>query len=71
MPHHRDIKRSEHVWFRLVRKGLFAGYKCCVCGALTRREPPDRPTPEDWMPERYEELTPDERAMSPFRGGVY
>lgn len=51
--------RTDHVWFKT--NGVF---KCCLCGAVTRR-PPHYPTPPDWSPLRYERLTDDERALCP------
>lgn len=40
-------------------------WKCCLCGALTRTAPPPYPTPNGWLPERYELLTGEERKLYP------
>lgn len=52
--------RSDHIWFRKDGK-----WKCALCGAITRSKP-SRPTPPNWMPERYDELTPEDRSHAPF-----
>jgi hypothetical protein len=59
------LKRTDHVWFR--RKGR---WKCALCGCFTRKAPPKFPTPEGWLPEGVEKLTPDERALCPPEEGV-
>jgi hypothetical protein len=55
------VKRSDHVWFS--RKD---GFLCVLCGALCSK-PPAFPTPAEWMPDRYEALTKEERALCPPR----
>lgn len=59
-PKSKELDRTEHVWSKAVR-GYF---KCVLCGAVTDH-PPQRPTPEDWYPDRYEKLTAKERALCP------
>ena len=57
------LDRKDHVWTTLT---LEAGpmYKCVLCGALTLRPPP-YPTPADWLPGRYRELTQADRESCP------
>ncbi len=52
--------RKDHVWV-----GVCKHFKCVLCGAITLRKPPPYPTPEDWLPDTYETLTLDERALCP------
>lgn len=56
----KSLNRSDHVW--MEQRG---GYKCCLCGAICVI-PPDYPTPHDWMPNKYEQLTRDERDKAPL-----
>ena len=65
-PRDKAVHRSDHVWF-LKSGGGGTTYKCCLCGGITLNPPP-HPTPKDWMPEDYEELTQPERDLCPFRG---
>lgn len=58
-PHRKRLDRKDHVWFRDGGR-----WKCCLCGAVTPF-PPHYPTPPDWAPSRYEELTADERGLCP------
>jgi hypothetical protein len=58
-----DAHRTDHVWFQSGTR-----WKCCICGAITLAEqPPDHPTPEDWLPHTYEKLTEFERCLCPLR----
>lgn len=61
------LHRADHVWFKLPDA---EGYKCCLCGGVAA-VPPPYPTPEKWVPERFElPLTARERALCPdiYRG---
>lgn len=44
--------RKDHVWCRVEGKWI-----CGLCGAMTRDMPPEYPTDNHWMPERYVKLT--------------
>lgn len=55
----------DHVWFET---GFEGNYKCCLCGAVAKLPPP-YPTPEDWVPERYERLLLSERALFAYVSG--
>jgi hypothetical protein len=61
-PRTRPLKRSDHVWLRILGSG--SKYRCCICGAETD-SPPDVPTPEDWVPDYYVPLTDAERDLCP------
>jgi hypothetical protein len=63
-PQEPPANRGDHVWHQVHLEGGRIQYKCCLCGAVTKVKPPS-PTPEEWMPDRYEELTPADRAMCP------
>jgi hypothetical protein len=39
-------------------------YKCVTCGAITK-SPPKRDEEEDWLPERFEPLTEEEKKLCP------
>lgn len=52
--------RKDHVWIKYDEC-----FKCCLCGAVSKRVPPNCPTPSDWMPDTYEPLTEQERALVP------
>ena len=56
----RKPNRADHVWFYLKFRGY---HKCVLCGAMTPDMPPPVPTPDAWMPYKYEKLTDEERAM--------
>jgi hypothetical protein len=58
----RRPDRKDHVWARWGK----GGWKCVLCGAVTRtKEPPPYPTPGDFVPDLFEELTDAERAQCP------
>ncbi len=57
--------RSDHVWF--LKDGIL--HKCCLCGAVTQK-PPLYPTPEEWLPDRYEVLTDKERELCMWKPGI-
>lgn len=59
------LERTDHCWVAKNR----ALFKCCLCGAITAK-PPQFPTPEDWMPARYDPLTNEERALVPHTLGA-
>lgn len=74
---HQTIKtknndRKDHVWKSvMVEEG--DAWKCVLCGAITiGKLPPSHPTPETWMPLRYEKLTNTEREsdMERIIGGM-
>jgi len=59
------LKRYDHVWFK--RNGR---WKCCLCGAVTRKMPPPHrllsdKTADTWLPQTFESLTDQERALCP------
>ncbi len=56
----RKVDRKDHVW----RADKTHGYKCVLCGALTKTPPP-HPTPMDWMPDHYELVTKDDELLCP------
>ena len=58
------VDYSEHLWQAQPER-----WKCLTCGAITKTIPPEVPTPVDWLPERYEKVTKDERALVPFVAG--
>ena len=60
----KRLNRSEHVWYHRAKSGT---WKCVLCGAVCSK-PPECPTPKDWMPDTYESLTKDERALYPYQG---
>lgn len=47
------------MWYYLKYRGY---YKCVLCGAITPSAPP-YPTDPEWLPQRYEALTDEERTM--------
>lgn len=53
--------RKEHVWHWKKTHGR---YKCVLCGAITKR--PIQVDLGELMPDRYEPLTNQERALCPF-----
>lgn len=54
--------RTRHIW----QEGRFREeHKCVLCGAVTQQPPDDEDT--EYIPERYEKLTPEERALCPFK----
>lgn len=56
--------RREHIWKRQGRKR----WKCLLCGAVVcDRLPPDTPTPKDFHPDSYEELTDHERELVAYQ----
>jgi hypothetical protein len=58
----RDNNRGYHVWhYRKKEKN----WKCVLCGAVSAN-PGEELVKEDWMPERYEPLTDEERNLSPY-----
>jgi hypothetical protein len=54
------LDRTDHVWKRTK-----AGYKCLLCGGVTRDEPPEYPTDPGFAPDRYDPLTEKERSLVP------
>lgn len=60
-PRTKNASRKDHIW---EYRGL--DYKCLLCGGITTKSPPPAPTPSWFVPERYEPLTPDERALIPY-----
>jgi hypothetical protein len=62
----KKVDRSKHIWFQRKDKDSIV-YKCCLCGAVTRRPPPDARDEGDWMPDTFEKLTDGERSFSPMR----
>lgn len=56
--------RTDHVW-RGLGTVTIVGWKCVLCGGVTNKTPPFYPTPTDWVPEKTEKLTDEERAMCP------
>jgi hypothetical protein len=58
------LNRNDHVWAPHPTPAG-PGYKCLLCGGVTRARPPDFPTPWGWLPERYEPLTSAERGRCP------
>ena len=56
-----DPIASDHFWI-IPAKG--SDFKCARCGTVSN-DPPQLPTPPDWMPDRYEPLTAEERAQCP------
>jgi hypothetical protein len=55
------VRRTEHVWFRRNNR-----WKCCLCGAVTRKTPPPVPEPDGWRPDAVEPLTDQERSLCPM-----
>ncbi len=55
----RSPNRADHVW--LIKP---TGARCVLCGAVCDK-PPLFPTPVDWLPDRYELLTPEDRKLCP------
>jgi hypothetical protein len=51
--------RKDHVWTFRKRD-----YLCVLCGAVCN-VPPPYPTPDGWLPDHYEALTPAARSLSP------
>lgn len=62
MPTDLEIDRKDHVW--IERQGKRPRFKCVLCGAVTDK-PPDSPTPQNWNPQWYEKLTPQDRTACP------
>ncbi len=61
-------RAGRHVWCKLADgRKLF---KCVLCGALAKK-PPNFEQEEDWVPERYEPLTDEERRLCPNPNNVY
>lgn len=50
--------RKDHLWCLRGRK-----YLCLLCGAMTS-QPPDYPTPNGWMPDKFEQLTNKDREIA-------
>lgn len=67
-PHHANLSRSDHIWLLVDEDLPTMRFKCCTCGAVTNAPPPF-PTPPNWMPRRYEELTSDDRIAAGSRPG--
>lgn len=59
-PTRKQVNRADHVWY----KRPDGTYKCCLCGGVTLL-PPHYPTPDDWLPERYEVVEEADRLLSP------
>ncbi len=55
-----QVDRSKHCFAFLGGR-----WKCLLCGGITRQLPPN-PEPADWIPDRYEPLTDEERQRVPF-----
>lgn len=53
------VDRKDHCWRRRGTK-----YLCVFCGAVTA-SPPNYPTPDGWMPERFDKLTDEDRLACP------
>lgn len=64
----KSVDRADHVWHEVHCDDGTSHFKCVLCGAISA-SPPDYPTPARWLPGRYEQLTPTERAMCPYVGG--
>ena len=58
------VHRAEHVWLNLKKQNR-PGWKCVLCGAVTRKSPPVKPTPDEWLPDTFEPLTDSERNLCP------
>ena len=59
------LNRADHVWMRLKVQNR-PGWKCVLCGAVTKKTPPVHPTGEGWTPEVYEPLTDEERKQCEY-----
>ncbi len=55
----RKVDRKDHCW-----RQWDGGYKCVLCGAVTKYPPP-YPTPPKWMPDRYEVVTKEDDELCP------
>ncbi len=56
-------ERTDHIWFRDGKDR----WKCCLCGGVYRgKKPPPFPTPKEFIPDTFELLTDEERAVAPF-----
>lgn len=53
-------RRELHVWYRLNGGRYDGWYKCVPCGGVA-----EEPTVND-LPQRFEKLTDQERALCPF-----
>jgi hypothetical protein len=56
--------RKDHIWVAVSHEGLRLGWKCILCGARTRSEPPAPGAAGNWCPDTYEPLTPAERELA-------
>lgn len=52
---------KDHIWHYFPKRKL---HKCVLCGALAAM-PPAYPTDPEWLPDKYEALTQDERDLAP------
>ena len=50
---------TDHFW---EKRGKI--WKCLLCGGISLQKPPPLPTPADWSPDAFEELTDEERARA-------
>lgn len=50
--------RKDHLWHLRGNS-----YLCLLCGAVTMK-PPSYPTPNNWMPDKYEALTDEDRELA-------
>jgi hypothetical protein len=59
--YHTDdaVDRTDHVWFAKDS----GGWKCCLCGGVTKFKPPPYPTPASYLPDDFERLDESERDL--------
>ena len=63
----RKVTRTDCIWREIRSAGAEPLWRCVLCGAVCH-QPPDFPTPKDWLPLRYDKLTAEDRALAPFIG---
>lgn len=63
--------RTDHVWMKCdgADPPKTRYYRCVLCGAVTD-DPPDYPTPKEWTPKFYDEITAKDRELCPPRTGL-
>jgi len=60
----KKVDRKDHVWYPCKSKERDTDWICVLCGAVCATMPP-YPTPQEWMPLRYDRLTVEVKALCP------